>query len=147
MRAYADDYGREMARALDRFIAETGGEHTPGILVPVPCSAQRIRKRGYNQAAVLAEKLSEIAQIPVDGDVLKRSKDTKAMRTMSASERQNNLKKAFHAYGNSVRLKSIMLIDDIYTTGATVDACAQALLEAGAKEVSFLTFAIGENSL
>ena len=119
----------------------------PQVLVPVPCSAQRIRKRGYNQAAVLAEKLSEIVRIPVDKEALKRSKDTKALRTMSASERQNNLKRAFHAYGNSVRLKSIMLIDDIYTTGATVDACAQALLEAGAKEVSFLTFAIGENSL
>ena len=146
-REYADYYGREMARALDRFIEETGAGHMPQVLVPVPCSAQRIRKRGYNQAAVLAQKMSEIVQIPVDTDVLKRSKDTKAMRTMSASERQNNLKKAFHAYGNSVRLKSIMLIDDIYTTGATVDACAQALLEAGAKEVSFLTFAIGENSL
>ena len=146
-REYADYYGREMARALDRFIEETGPAHMPQILVPVPCSAQRIRKRGYNQAAVLAQKTSEIVQIPVDTDVLKRSKDTKAMRNMSASERQNNLKKAFHAYGNSVRLKSIMLIDDIYTTGATVDACAGALLEAGAKEVSFLTLAIGENSL
>ena len=146
-REYADYYGREMARALDRFIEEAGPAHMPQILVPVPCSAQRIRKRGYNQAAVLAQKTSEIVQIPVDTDVLKRSKDTKAMRNMSASERQNNLKKAFHAYGNSVRLKSIMLIDDIYTTGATVDACAQALLEAGAEEVSFLAFAIGENSL
>ena len=146
-REYADYYGPGMARALDRFTEETGGGHVPQVLVPVPCSAQRIRKRGYNQAAVLAEKLSEIVRIPVDKEALKRSKDTKALRTMSASERQNNLKRAFHAYGNSVRLKSIMLIDDIYTTGATVDACAQALLEAGAKEVSFLTFAIGENSL
>ena len=146
-REYADYYGREMARTLDRFTEETGAAHMPQVLVPVPCSAQRIRKRGYNQAAVLAEKMSEIVHIPVDPVVLKRSKDTKALRTMSASERQNNLKRAFHAYGNSVRLKSIMLIDDIYTTGATVDACAQALLEAGAKEVSFLTFAIGENSL
>ena len=65
------------------------------------------------------------------------------MRSMSARERQNNLKKAFHVYGNSVRLKSIMLIDDIYTTGATIDACAMPLLEAGAEEVSFMTLAIG----
>ena len=146
-REYADYYGREMARALDGFVEQLGAEHMPDVLVPVPCSAQRIRKRGYNQAAVLAEKTAQIAGIPVDCASLARGRDTKAMRTMSASERQNNLKKAFHAYGNSVRLKSIMLIDDIYTTGATVDACALALLEAGAKEVSFLTFAIGENSL
>jgi ComF family protein len=146
-REYADYYGREMARALDRFIEETGPAHIPQVLVPVPCSAQRIRKRGYDQAAVLAQKTSEIVQIPVDTEVLKRSKDTKAMRSMSALERQNNLKKAFHVYGNGVRLKSIMLIDDIYTTGATIDACSGALLGAGAKEVNFLTLAIGENTL
>ena len=146
-REYADYYGREMARTLDGFLAELGGGHTPQILVPVPCSAQRMRKRGYNQAAILARKLAENSGIPVAEDALTREKDTQAMRNMSASERQKNLKKAFHAYGNSVRLKSIMLIDDIYTTGATIDACAGALLEAGAKEVSFLTLAIGENSL
>ena len=114
----------------------------PDVLVPVPPQrAGGIRKRGYNQAAVLAEKTAQIAGIPVDCACLARGRDTKAMRTMSASERQNNLKKAFHAYGNRwCKIKVvIMLIDDIYTTGATVDACALALLEAGAKEVSFLT--------
>ena len=146
-REYADYYGVEMARTLEDFLAQAGSSHIPDLLVPVPCSAQRLRKRGYNQAAVLAQKLSERSQIPVAESALERSRDTQAMRIMSASERQNNLKKAFHAYGNSVRLKSIMLIDDIYTTGATIDACAGALLEAGAKEVSFLTLAIGENSL
>ena len=153
-REYADYYAREMTRTLDSFLAELGGGHTPQIgghtpqiLVPVPCSAQRMRKRGYNQAAILARKMAEKSGIPIAEDALSRPADTRAMRNMSASERQKNLKKAFHAYGNSVRLKSIMLIDDIYTTGATIDACAGALLEAGAKEVSFLTLAIGENSL
>lgn len=146
-REYADYYGREMEPVLERFLEETGSAHRPGILVPVPCSPQRMRKRGYNQAAVLARKLAERSGIPVSDKALERSVDTLALRSMSAAERQNNLKKAFHAYGNSVRLKSIMLIDDIYTTGATIDACAGALLEAGAKEVSFLTLAIGENSL
>ena len=146
-REYADYYGEEMARTFESFVRLAGSGHEPQILVPVPCSADRMRKRGYNQAAVLADKLSEKVHIPVCAGALERSRETQAMRTMSASERQKNLKKAFHAYGNSVRLKSIMLIDDIYTTGATVDACAGALLEAGAKEVSFLTLAIGENSL
>ena len=146
-REYADYYAREMAKTLERLLMELGDRHRPDLLVPVPCSAARMRKRGYNQAAVLAEKLSEIVNIPVENGSLKREKDTGALRGMTASERQNNLKKAFHVYGNGVRLKSIMLIDDIYTTGATIDACAGALLEAGAKEVSFLTFAIGENSL
>ena len=146
-REYADYYALEMARALERFLDEEGPLHTPQALVPVPCSARKMRTRGYNQAAVLAEKLAEKADIPVLEKLLVRSKDTQALRSLSASERQNNLKKAFHAYGNSVRLKSIMLIDDIYTTGATIDACARTLLEAGAEEVNFLTLAIGENSL
>ena len=146
-REYSDYYGREMAQVLEHFLEELGPRHRPDLLVPVPCSAQRLRKRGYNQAALLARKVSEITQIPVREDLLARPKDTKAMRSMSALERQNNLKKAFHVYGNGVRLKSIMLIDDIYTTGATIDACAGALLEAGAEEVSFLTLAIGDNAL
>lgn len=144
---YADYYAREMAPVLERFLSQEGSAHRAQLLVPVPCSPQRMRKRGYNQAAVLARKLAEKSGIPVSEKALERPADTQALRSMSASERQNNLKKAFHAYGNSVRLKSIMLIDDIYTTGATIDACAGALLEAGAKEVSFLTLAIGENSL
>ena len=146
-REYADFYGEGMARAMDQFLSETGGQHAPELLIPVPCSRQRLRKRGYNQAALLARSLSERTGIPAAEDLLVRSRDTRAMRSMSAAERQINLKRTFHVYGNGVRLKSIMLIDDIFTTGATVDACAVPLLEAGAKEVSFLTLAIGENSI
>ena len=146
-REYADFFGLEMARAAERFFAQTGPGHRPDLLIPVPCSKKRLRERGYNQAAILARQVSRKTGIPVAEDLLIRAKDTLVMRTLSASERQNNLKKGFLVYGNGVRLKSIMLIDDIYTTGATIDACAGALLEAGAKEVSFLTFAIGENGL
>ena len=146
-REYADFYGEGMARAMDRFLRETGPRHAPELLIPVPCSAKRIRKRGYNQAALLARRLSGKTGIPAPEGLLIRSRDTRAMRGMTAAERQINLKRTFHVYGNGVRLKSIMLIDDIYTTGATIDACAGALLEAGAEEVSFLTLAIGENAL
>ncbi len=146
-REYADFYGEGMARTMDRFLRETGPRHAPELFIPVPCSAQRMRKRGYNQAALLARSLSEKTGIPASEGLLIRSRDTRAMRGMTAAERQINLKRTFHVYGNGVRLKSIMLIDDIYTTGATIDACAGALLEAGAEEVSFLTLAIGENAL
>ena len=146
-REYADYYCDILAQTLERFLEETGEEHRPEMLIPVPCSKARMRKRGYNQAALLAEGTARRAGIEVREDLLFRSKDTAAMRRMSAAERQNNLKKAFHVYGNGVRLKSIILIDDIFTTGATIDACAGPLLEAGAKEVSFLTLAIGENDL
>ena len=116
-------------------------------ILPIPLHPKKQRKRGYNQAALLARRLSEKTSFPVAEDLLVRSRDTKAMRGMTAAERQINLKRTFHVYGNGVRLKSIMLIDDIYTTGATIDACAGALLEAGAEEVSFLALAIGEDGL
>lgn len=146
-REYAAYYGVEMEKTLNRFIGELGPAHAPDMLIPVPCSEKRKKKRGYDQAALMARELGLRTGIETREDLLVRAKDTKAMRSMSASDRRNNLKKAFHVYGNGVRLKSIMLIDDIYTTGATIDACAGALLEAGAKEVSFLTFTIGENIL
>ena len=146
-REYADYYCGILAQTLERFLEERGEEHRPDMLIPVPCSKARMRKRGYNQAALLARGTAHRAGFEVREDVLIRSKDTAAMRRMTAAERQNNLKKAFHVYGNGVRLKSIMLIDDIYTTGATIDACSGALLGAGAKEVNFLTLAIGENTL
>ena len=147
-REYADYYGREMVRRLREVLAEPGARAfpRPQVLVPVPVSRSRYRKRGYNQAALLARKLSAISGIPVREDILRRVSETAAMRMMSAAERQNNLKKAFIAYGNSVNLKSIMLVDDIYTTGATADACAAALRDAGAETVSFMTLAIGEDS-
>jgi predicted amidophosphoribosyltransferase len=67
------------------------------------------------------------------------------MKNMTPWERQNNLKKAFQAFGNDVELNSIMLIDDIYTTGATMDACAYALYRQGARRVCFITLAAGED--
>jgi len=78
-------------------------------------------------------------------NMLRREEDTRPMKNMGPQERQNNLKKAFHVYGNDVELSTIMLIDDIYTTGATIDACAKALYRQGARRVCFLTLAIGED--
>lgn len=113
--------------------------------VPVPLSDRRLERRGYNQAAVLARALGAQTGIPVREDVLRRVEDTRPMKEMGPRERQNNLKKAFHAYGNDVELSTIVLIDDIYTTGATMDACAQALYRRGARRVCFMALAIGED--
>ena len=114
------------------------------MLVPVPVSPGRLRQRGYNQALILAQEVSRRTGIPVREDVLYRVSDTRPMKNMGPEERQNNLKKAFQCHGNDVELNSIMLIDDIYTTGATVDACARALYRQGARRVCFLTLAIGD---
>ena len=164
-REYSLWYGAQMAERLEQFcreLAAAGGRYeaedcriapagpgtaAPGrwfdMLVPVPVSDRRLRKRGYNQALLLAEEISRRTGIPVRGDVLRRTADTRPMKNMGPAERQNNLKKAFQCTGNDVKLRSIMLIDDIYTTGATVDACAQALYRRGAGCVCFLALAIG----
>lgn len=140
-REYSAYYGRAMARKL----AEDYPAGTFDFLVPVPLSAKRLQKRGYNQALLLAREISGRTGIPVREDLLRREEDTRPMKNMGPLERQNNLKKAFHVYGNDVELSTILLIDDIYTTGATIDACAKALYRQGARRVCFLTLAIGED--
>jgi ComF family protein len=138
---YAEWMGEEMTR---RLLQEFALEEIDAF-VPVPVSRQRMRKRGYNQASLLAQAMSRRVGIPVQEEWLVRRTDTAAMRSMGADERRNNLKKAFTAPSDDVESKVIMLVDDIYTTGSTVDACAAALLGAGAAEVNFISLAIGED--
>ncbi len=140
---YAAFFGRCMAeRIREEFPAVSSGNW---ILVPVPCSREKLRKRGYNQAALLAREAASALGLPEREDVLVRVRDTKPMRNMSASARVRNLENAFIAYTNDVKLLSIMLVDDIYTTGATVDACAAALYQAGAAAVCFAALSIGDS--
>jgi ComF family protein len=142
---YGTYFGRCMAEKLAEFEAGPGCAR-PDFLVPVPVSEDRLRKRGYNQALILAREISRLTGIPVRENVLRRVTDTLPMKNMTPEERQNNLKRAFQSFGNDVSLNSIMLIDDIYTTGATIDACAHALLQKGAERVFFMSLAIGEDA-
>ncbi len=147
---YADLFGRVMAERLRSWSAEGPAlvrRCPPQLLIPVPSSPDRVRARGYDQSALLARAVSRETGIPTAEGVLNRVRDTPLMRGMTARERQKNTENAFHVSGNSVESKSIMLIDDIYTTGATMDACARELKRAGAGPVFFLTLAIGEQAL
>lgn len=143
---YADWYGHMMAlrlRALVRDRVLPG----PDLLVPVPLAAGRRKKRGYDQALLLARAVSKETGIPLKTDLLVRCRETLPMKDMGLSDRRNNLKRAFKVHGYDVRYKSIMLIDDIYTMGTTVDACAEVLKKAGAQTVCFMALAIGESRL
>jgi len=112
-------------------------------IIPVPLHISRYRKRGYNQAEEFAKKLSEYIHVPVQQQKLKRIKATKALKTMDVSGRQNNLKKAFLFMQNDVKLKTIIVVDDIYTTGSTLDEIARTCKEAGVKDIYTLTIAVG----
>ncbi len=107
------------------------------LVVPVPLHFMRRYRRGFNQAAELAAHLGVS-----HADVLRRTRATVTQTDLPESERFNNVREAFALRrGASVRGRVIVVVDDVSTTGATLDACARVLLEAGAKEVRGLTAA------
>lgn len=115
----------------------------PDALVPVPIHAEKKRQRGYNQAELIAAELGRLLHVPVETKLIKRVQKTKPMKDLSAQERQNNLKRAFKICKNDVKLNTIIIIDDIYTTGSTIDAMAHELRLAGVKYIYFAALAIG----
>ena len=111
------------------------------ILIPVPLHPKRLRQRGYNQSSLIAVELSRLSGLPVADEVLLRQRDTAPQaRTASAAERRNNVHGAFTCC-RDLDNKRVLLIDDVCTTGATLDACATALRAAGAGSVWGLTVA------
>jgi len=112
------------------------------LLVPVPLHPKRLRERGYNQSALLAGNLGRLVGVPVDETALAREKYILPQaRTGSVEERRANVAGAFMCRGNQVNGKKVMVIDDVSTSGATLNACASALKAAGAPEVWGLTLA------
>ena len=93
----------------------------------------------------MAKSFCNHSGIPLCEHYVERMKDTKPLKSMSRPERQNNLKKAFKIGRNDVKLNVSIVVDDIYTTGSTVDALAEVLKEAGVQTVYFLTVAIGDD--
>lgn len=114
-------------------------------VTPVPLHPQRLRERGYNQAELLAQEVCERRRLPLRVDLVQRSKLTRSQVGLSRVERRENVKDAFTASPACQGLH-ILLIDDVYTTGATLCACASALLRAGAAAVYALTLAIPERA-
>ena len=113
-----------------------------GLMVPVPLHPRRLRGRGFNQALYLATSLSRNLRIPLDRLNLNRTRRTQSQVGLSATERASNVKGAFVvARPQAIRNKSILLIDDIYTSGSTVDECSRVLAGAGAEAVDVLTLA------
>ncbi len=138
--------GRKLAAMMyDRIQVE---ELEPDLILPVPMFRRKVRQRGYNQAAVLAASLAKYMECPYAGQLLVRIVETEAMSRLGALGRRRNIREVFSVPRNKIDQltgKTILLVDDIYTTGSTVDACSSVLLEAGAARVFVLTFASGAN--
>lgn len=123
----------------------------PDIMVPVPLYRKKKRERGFNQAELLSVRLSFCLRdygmsIPVRTDILERVSSTKPMKTLDSRERKENIRGAFRVVTGKDQIadiKSVMLVDDIYTSGATMSECAGVLKRSGISRVYFLTFSTG----
>ncbi|MHB2026123.1 MAG: ComF family protein [Elusimicrobiota bacterium] len=129
--------GTRMAQAMEN-LPELG---KPDVLVPVPLHQHRLAQRGYNQADLLAWEISKAAAIPVADLGLIRVKNTRPQWTLGKTARRENLRGAFLAPKGAAQGLSVLLVDDLCTSGTSFEGCAQALLKAGAKDVCAYAFA------
>ena len=136
-------YVRELAVPLgDLLVAAWPGLLLPvDVILPVPLHARRSRARGYNQAALLAERFGRELGIPVVDDALIRHRNTPSQTRLDAAGRRRNVSGAFSCKSSSVAGRRVLLIDDVCTTGSTVEACGVALQAGGAQSVWALTLA------
>ncbi|WP_029231857.1 ComF family protein [Butyrivibrio sp. VCB2006] len=139
---YARFYGKATGRLLGKELRRLGID----AIIPVPMYKPKQIKRGYNQADVYAKSVGRELGIPVYKNVIKRNKNTLPMKKLDARGRRNNLKKAFNIARNDVKFKCILIIDDIYTTGSTIDEIAHEFRIAGVEKIYFLTLAIGQTT-
>lgn len=139
MKCYGAVFGAEMARQFKEYLQERNVE----LLIPVPLHPKRRRERGYNQAEILAKEISRYTGIPYDANVLKRRKSTNPQKKLDNKARKRNLNGAF-VLSKEIPMKNVAIIDDIFTTGSTIDEAASVLKAAGASKVYFLTISIGQ---
>jgi len=137
---YADR--TDLCRGLAMLMARAGGKllERAEVLAPVPLHVKRLRQRRYNQAALLAAELARLARKPVMLDALERVRDTAPLGRLSAAERREALAGTIGVRRDVARF-CVLLVDDVMTSGATADACAAALLAAGAARVDVLVAA------
>lgn len=134
----ADEMAERMGRLSwpDDVVAERAA------LLPVPLSPRRLRRRGYNQSECLARELARRWQVPLWCGVIDRTHFTSSQTRLTPEQRLDNVAGAFRVVGEGARLRGahVVLVDDVVTTGATLNACATGLFAAGARIISYVTF-------
>lgn len=138
-REYLDFYAEAMFRRFDPAIRRL----SPDCIVPVPVHKSRLKRRGFNQAQELAVRISEKTGIPLRNEFLKRTKKTLPQKELDAGARLKNLEQAFVCEKLPCKVQTVLLVDDIYTTGSTMEACARALKNAGAGRIIPAVICIG----
>lgn len=138
-REYLDFYAEAISLRYGRAILRMKAQ----ALVPVPLHPSRLRTRGFNQAGLLALGIGKRLNLPVYPQLLIRKKKTEPQKRLNAKERLANLEEAFAPGNVFPEVSRVILVDDIYTTGSTAEACTRALLRAGTEKVYVLTICIG----
>jgi ComF family protein len=131
-------FGEWMAEALNRYWDPSLFD----LLIPVPLHRERLRERGFNQALLLAKELSRLTGIAYRKKILQKKKPTLPQVNLSGAERERGVRGSFEVIEREeLEGRSILLVDDVYTTGATVNECSKMLLTAGAARVDVFTLA------
>jgi ComF family protein len=133
-----------MARVIGRHLARAAGEEPNALLVPVPLHRWRIWRRGFNQSALLAQAIARHTSHPVRTDLIERRKPTPMLGGLGRAARARALRGAFAVPSDrkaELKGRSVLLVDDVYTSGATAGACARVLKRAGAARVVVLCWA------
>lgn len=142
MRCYAEYYGDEAFKMYGRQIKSWKID----LIIPIPMYHKKQQKRGYNQAVEFAKVISKYTSIPLDEKCLIRVKNTVPQKGLNNEQRYQNLDKAFAVDKDRVeKCHRVLLIDDIYTTGSTIDNCAKVLKKAGVVKIYFLCVAAGRD--
>ncbi len=142
LKQYAEFYVEQLILHAGETIKQMGIDY----IIPIPLHKKKQRVRGFNQAQLLADGISEYLGLPVLNDVLIRTKFTTPQKKLDPKERLHNLIQAFTTKKEKEFMicnKKILIIDDIYTTGSTIEACANVLQKAGCGNVYFVTVCIG----
>lgn len=140
-RCFARIFARQAAKDYSHYIKDMGIE----AIIPVPMYEKKRRKRGYNQADAFARALSQELEIPMDRTIIRRVQDTTPMKQLNNVQRRENLQNAFKLSASGVRFRKVLLVDDIYTTGTTMDQVAKTLKLGGIEQVYGLCVCIGDD--
>ena len=131
--------GEALSNQMSGFVTQLGWP--VDMLIPIPLGKERLKERGYNQVAMVAMPLSIQLGLDYHPSGLARARETRSQVGLSAVERQENVRGAFFADGTQVNGRTILLMDDVSTTGATLSSAAETLLASGAREVFAITIA------
>lgn len=138
-RVYAEFYAEEIMKRYNELIKSWNVD----VIIPVPLFKGKLYKRGYNQAAVLAYELERLCRIKVREDVVVRVRNTRPMKELNDKERIKNIKGSFKIVPKVLQLEKVLLVDDIFTTGSTVDEIAKVLKTIGVRNVYVITLCVG----